>query len=98
LPHSRLSDLGIIVIRPDVTQACDLQCPLAAGRVKASQWLKVLIVNTRLPVVVCGMPAQLTCAHFVQSVYAPGQVVPNLQRRLDGAAKRDRSNFGRMLA
>lgn len=23
---------------------------------KASQWLKVLIVNTGLPVVVCGMP------------------------------------------
>jgi hypothetical protein len=34
---------------------------------KASQWLKVLIVNTGLPVVVCGMPE----AEYVLSAEQP---------------------------
>ena len=45
---------------------------------KASQWLKVLIVNTGLPVVVCGMPeaeyvlsAEHTERRFKQRRYLP---------------------------
>jgi len=68
---------------------------------KASQWLKVLIVNTRLPVVVCGMPEaehvlraehterrfkeRLTLRCFNWRTPAGRQEFCGLLKRLDGA-------------